>query len=60
MCLEKELEHVSNSLNEDKSKLSISNSSEHQLVVSSKGKNGVRLGKMSWSDVMFQAFSSSN
>lgn len=60
VCLDKELEHVSNALNEDKSKFSISNPSEHQLVVSSKGKNGVRLGKMSWSDVMFQAFSTTN
>lgn len=60
VCLEKELEHVSSSLSQDRSKFQLSNQSENQLVISSKGKNGVRLGKMSWSDMMFEAFNTTN
>ncbi|KAH8394791.1 hypothetical protein KR222_006030 [Zaprionus bogoriensis] len=58
--LDNALEHVSQSLNGDKSKFQLSNANENQLVVKSSGTNGVRLGKQSWGEMMFGAISPTN
>ncbi|XP_034479351.1 protein FAM185A [Drosophila innubila] len=52
--LDNELEHVSHALSNDKSIFQLKNNNEHQLLISSTGKSGVRLGKQSWMDIMRQ------
>ncbi|KAL7737763.1 hypothetical protein ACLKA6_006153 [Drosophila palustris] len=52
--LDNGLDHVSHALSNDKSMFQLNNDNEHHLVICSTGKNGVRLGKQSWMDIMRQ------